>query len=45
MECTDERFRAVARVGRVIPNAPLQGAFGRRIKDNPSYLRKPEFEL
>ncbi len=33
-----ESFRTVARVGRVIPNAPLQAAFGRRIKDNPPYL-------
>jgi len=35
---TCESFREVARVGRVIPNAPLQGPFGRRIKDNPPYL-------
>jgi hypothetical protein len=31
-------FFHVWQVGRVILNAPLQGAFGRRIKDNPPYL-------
>ena len=39
--CVDranESFRAVVRVGRVIPNAPSQDAFGRRIRDNPPYL-------
>jgi putative membrane protein insertion efficiency factor len=38
VERTDEPFRAVARVVRAIPNAPLQGTLGRRIKDNPPYL-------
>jgi hypothetical protein len=36
----NESFRAVARVGRVIPNAPLQDAFARRIIYPP--LAAPE---